>query len=193
MENGRLPREPSWRPPYTPARPGAAVLLWTDGRSEPPSPRRVYWAADTWDPLELGTAVLRIVFGLMLFFLHGLPNVVAVATFLGTGVTSTCLDAVVEMGMPAPMLAAALAAAALFLGGLLVAAGFLTRPSAAVLTGILCGALVENLMSDRDPQIAGLYVLVAVTFAIGGGGRYSLDAVLFGRRLRSRGRPFDAP
>jgi putative oxidoreductase len=151
----------------------------------------VYCDVDPWDPLEVATAVLRAAFGLMLFFLHGVPSVVEVATYLGTGETSTYLNAVVEMQMPAPFLAAALAAAALFLGGLLVAAGFLTRPSAAVLTGILCGALVQNLMSGRDPQVAGLYALVAVTFAVAGGGRYSLDAVLSGRRPRSRGLPFN--
>jgi uncharacterized membrane protein YphA (DoxX/SURF4 family) len=87
-------------------------------------------------PSEVGTAVLRIAFGWMLFFPYGLPNVVAVAAFLGTGVTSPCLHAVVAMGMPAPMLAATPAAAALFPGGLLVAAGLLTRPSATVLTGV---------------------------------------------------------
>jgi hypothetical protein len=47
------------------------------------------------------------------------------------------------------------------------------------------------LMSGRDPQVAGLYALVALTFAIAGGGRYSLDAVLSGRSPRLRGLWFD--
>jgi putative oxidoreductase len=117
----------------------------------------------------------------MVFFFHGLPDVTQVATYLGTGVTSNYLDAVAEMDMPAPALAAGLSAAALLLGGLLLTVGLLTRPVAAVLTGVLCGALAQNLMTSRDPQLAGLYALVALTFALAGGGRYSLDAVLAGR------------
>jgi hypothetical protein len=45
-------------------------------------------------------------------------------------------------------------------------------------TGALSGAILQNVLADRDPQLAILYTLVVVTIAFMGGGRFSLDAVL---------------
>lgn len=45
-----------------------------------------------------------------------------------------------------------------------------------LLAGALSGAILQNLLAGRDPQLAILYTLVVVSLAIAGGGRYSLDA-----------------
>ncbi len=47
-----------------------------------------------------------------------------------------------------------------------------------LLAGALGGAILQNLLAGRDPQLAILYTLVVVTLVIMGGGRYSLDAKL---------------
>jgi uncharacterized membrane protein YphA (DoxX/SURF4 family) len=40
----------------------------------------------------------------------------------------------------------------------------------------LSGAIFQNLLASRDPQLAILYTLVVVTLVFLGGGKYSLDA-----------------
>ena len=132
---------------------------------------------------EYALTSLRVVFGLMVFLIHGVHKVVDVVTFLRSGLTSKFLEEVAAMGVPAPVVAATLAAVAQLVGGLLLAAGFCTRVAAAVLTFALLGAVAQNLSTGRDPQLAILYTLVAATFAAAGGGPHSLDAEVWDRRV----------
>ena len=57
-----------------------------------------------------------------------------------------------------------------------IVVGLYTRINAALLAGALSGAILQNLLADRDPQLAILYTLVVVTILFLGGGKYSLDA-----------------
>jgi hypothetical protein len=43
------------------------------------------------------------------------------------------------------------------------------------------GAILQNLLSGRDPQLAIHYTLVVVTLVFMGGGKYSLDARIFAK------------
>ena len=61
---------------------------------------------------------------------------------------------------------------------LFIVGGLFTRLNAVLLTGALSGAILQNVLAGRDPQLAILYTLVVVTIALVGGGRFSLDAVL---------------
>jgi hypothetical protein len=50
-----------------------------------------------------------------------------------------------------------------------------------LLFGAQSGAILQNLLAGRDPQLAILYTLVVLAPAFIGGGRISLDAKLFAK------------
>jgi putative oxidoreductase len=74
-------------------------------------------------------------------------------------------------------------------GGLLVLAGLLTRPAAF----ILCGQMAVGYFMFHSPggfwpilnrgELAALYCFVFLYLAAAGGGTWSLDRLLFGKRL----------
>ena len=123
-----------------------------------------------------------------------LPGMGAVATTFIAGVES--------LGFPLPGLFAWAAALAEFLGGLCVALGLGTRVAAA-LAGftmfvaaflrhhalqhllVAVGAMrasEETVRSWGNPELALLYLVVFGTLVLTGGGRFSLDHLLPGRR-----------
>ena len=73
-------------------------------------------------------------------------------------------------------------------GGLLVAAGLFTSPVAFVLSGLMAVAYFKAHAPDgfwpllNGGELAALFSFVFLAFWAMGGGRYSLDAVLRGRR-----------
>lgn len=85
------------------------------------------------------------------------------------------------MGVPAPALAAFAATAVQLICAPLLAIGLFTRLNSALLTAVLAGAIAQNLMAARDPQLAILYTLNVAAFILLGGGRFSVDARLFSR------------
>lgn len=123
---------------------------------------------------DAGLALLRVVTGLALAYLHGLGKIPPSDRFIGR---------VGQMGMPAPELFAWLAAAAEFGGGILLAIGLLTRPVAAIL--VIHFIIVVFLAHAGDPlprrELPILFGTIAMFFALTGPGRYSLDG-LIGRR-----------
>ena len=82
---------------------------------------------------------------------------------------------VAGMGMPFPFVTAAAAAAAQFVFAPLLALGLFTRLDAAVLEAVLLGAVVQNLLARRDPQLAILYTICVGIYFVIGAGTYSLD------------------
>ena len=85
------------------------------------------------------------------------------------------------MHFPAPVASAWAATMVQFVCSLFIVIGLFTRINAVLLTGALSGAIMQNLMAGRDPQLAILYILIIVSFAFMGGGKFSLDAKLFGK------------
>src|SRR5690606_4006629 len=79
---------------------------------------------------DVGLAVLRVGTGLMLAFGHG-QNKVWGEDRLGP--PAGFVEGVGELGFPAPLLFAWMAALAEFVGGILIAIGLLTRPMALIL------------------------------------------------------------
>ena len=129
-------------------------------------PQRVLDAA--WLPLRIGAGLLMAT--------HGWPKVQNIEGFAG---------AVEGMGFPAPLFFAWVAALAELVGGLLVAAGALTR--SASLSVALTMAAAAFLRHGGDPlarkEKALLYLLIFAAFALAGGGPYSVDR-LWARRKR---------
>jgi uncharacterized membrane protein YphA (DoxX/SURF4 family) len=85
------------------------------------------------------------------------------------------------MHLPAPFAFAIMATLVQFICPIFIVFGLFTRFHAALLLGVLFGAVLQNLFSGRDPQLAILYTLIIVTLLFTGGGRCSLDALLLTR------------
>ena len=87
-----------------------------------------------------------------------------------------------ELHFPFPVIMAFLAKGAEFIGGILLAAGLFTRVSASfvaftMLVATLTANLGENFNIDGGFTIS--YCLFALIFILWGGGKYSLDYLLF--------------
>ena len=85
-----------------------------------------------------------------------------------------------EMNFPAAVPSAFAATLVQFICSLFLVAGCFTRVNAALLTGTLSVAILQNVLAHRDPQLAMLYV-VLMTLLFAGGGRFSVDAKLSAR------------
>ena len=120
---------------------------------------------------DLGLAALRIFAGLAMALAHGINKVPPSADFI---------EGVGELGFPIPFLFAWLAGISEFFGGLLMAAGLLTRPAALMVLGTM---FVAAFISHADDPFSAqeralLFMFSALFFTMAGGGRYSLDAFL---------------
>ena len=83
-----------------------------------------------------------------------------------------------EVNFPAAVPSAFAATLVQFICSLFLVAGCFTRLNAALLTGTLSVAILQNVLAHRDPQLAMLYVVVLITLLFAGGGRFSVDAKL---------------
>lgn len=131
---------------------------------------------------DIGLTLLRAAVGLGIAIGHGYGKVFGDDGF---GPSKEFISGVVEMGFPAPMLFAWMAALTEFLGGLLVAAGLLTRPAAFFLAGNMA---VAAFIAHKDApfwaaggpnkEFALLFFVPFVMLIFTGAGRYSVDAFL---------------
>jgi putative oxidoreductase len=86
------------------------------------------------------------------------------------------------MGLPLAVFMAYLAKIVEFFGGMLFAIGFLTRPVSAVLTlNMLIALGAGHGFNIFEGEMAGIYMAVFAAFMAIGGGRYSMDMLLFKR------------
>lgn len=123
--------------------------------------------------------LVRVAAGLMLVP-HGAQKLFG--WFGGYGIEATGQFFATKLGLPAGL--ALLAGLIEFAGGLALAAGLLTRPVAALVAGLMAVAVVQVHLGAGFFWTSGgfeyplLWGIVALSFAIRGGGRYSLDAVI---------------
>lgn len=132
-------------------------------------------AAITSQSADAARLVLRVSTGLAMAFAHGNRKVPPSEGFV---------TRVGEMGFPFPEFFAWMAGFAEFGGGLLIAIGLLTRPMSVLLTinmvVVYFLAHAGDAFGDREKGF--LFGFIALFFAIAGAGRYSVDALIRGRR-----------
>jgi len=123
---------------------------------------------------DIGLTLLRVGAGGLMAYAHGLSKVYSDGSI---GVSDQLISGVRAMGFPAPTAFAWMAALTEFLGGILLALGFMTRPVALALTFNM--AVAAFVAHGKDPlsvkEMALLYLLMYQVFIFTGGGRYSLD------------------
>ena len=117
---------------------------------------------------EATMTALRVVAGLSMAALHGSGKVPP---------SDQLIQGVSAMGFPMPVLFAWLAGLAELLGGLFLAVGFLTRPSAFfVAFTMLVAAFGKHLNDPFDvKELSLLYLVIALIFVARGASRWSVD------------------
>jgi uncharacterized membrane protein YphA (DoxX/SURF4 family) len=130
-----------------------------------------------------GHLFLRIAAGLMIFFIHGVHKLEGLIAYAQHGTPWELLEEVSGMHLPAPYPSAIAATLIQFICPLFIIPGLFTRINAVLLLGALSGAIMQNLLAGRNPQLALLYILIVITLIFFGGGKLSLDG-----KLVSKGR-----
>lgn len=131
----------------------------------------------------LAEPMVRVAAGLLLVP-HGAQKLFG--AFGGYGIEATGQFFATKLGLPASF--ALLAGLIETVGGLLLAVGLLTRPVAALVFGLMAVAVFHVHLGKGFFWTQGgyeyplLWGVVALAFAVKGGGRYSLDGLL-GREI----------
>ena len=131
----------------------------------------------------LGEPLVRVTTGLLLVP-HGAQKLFG--WFGGYGLEATGQFFATKLGLPASL--ALVSGVIEFVGGLMLAAGLLTRPVAALVFGLMAVATLQVHLSLGFFWTGGgfeyplFWGLAALSFVIRGGGRYSADA-LIGREI----------
>lgn len=117
---------------------------------------------------EVTLTALRVAAGLLMAGLHGLGKVPPGEQLIG-GVQS--------LGFPMPALFAWAAGLAELLGGIFLAVGFLTRPSAFFLAFTMFVACFGRHMADPwdVKELSLLYLAISLIFLSRGSGKFSID------------------
>ena len=122
---------------------------------------------------DAGLLVCRVITGAAMAYGHGYAKVFE----NGFGPDAGFVSGVGNLGFPAPLFFAWMAALSEFLGGVLLALGLMTRPAAFLVAGTMAVAAFGQHASDpfKAKELALLYLGVAVLFMLTGGGRFAVD------------------
>lgn len=120
---------------------------------------------------DIGLALLRIFAGVSLALAHGINKMPPAEGFVAR---------IAGFGFPAPELFAWFSGFAEFAGGMLLAAGVVTRPVAALIVINMTVAVVFGHAGDpfARRELPLLFLFVALMFAFTGAGRYSVDGAV---------------
>lgn len=128
---------------------------------------------------DIALMVMRVFVGLAFAIAHGLPKVQDPAKAIGPARS---------MNLPLPEVAGWAAILAESLGGLLLALGLLTRPSAFFLgaTMVVAAFMIHGPHAFQKKELALTYLCIMGLYLVIGGGRYSLDQLIRGGSGGSR-------
>lgn len=120
---------------------------------------------------DIGLLLARIFIGLSMAIAHGLPKLQD---------PSGIIKGTTAMGFPLPIAFAWAAILAEFLGGIMLALGLLTRPSAFLIASTMGVAAFVAHASDpfKSKELAMAYLFAGILFICTGGGRFSIDKLI---------------
>lgn len=130
---------------------------------------------------ELGWLIIRAVPALMLFLFHGWGKLMGGVGFL-QGKEWGLVGFVTKLGLPLPVLFAVCAALAESIFALMLAAGFLTRLSALIVSLNMLVAVTYHVSTKTAFDFAAMYLVCAAVFILVPPGRYSLDELIRSRK-----------
>ena len=135
------------------------------------------WLTTSYSSHQFWYAVLRIIVGLCIAFGHGLGKM--------TGGSEKWL-VIGSLGLKSIGVESFhtffgfIASFSEFVGGILLAIGFLVRPSAILLTITMAFAVFFHFKSGEFGEFAVIYGILFLYFGLTGPGRFSVDSKLFG-------------
>ena len=135
------------------------------------------WLSSSYGTYQFWYAVLRIIVGLFIAFRHGLGKM--------TGGSEKWL-VIGSLGLKSIGVESFhtffgfMASFSEFVGGILLAIGFLVRPSAILLTITMAFAVLFHFKSGEFGEFAAIYGILFLYFGLTGPGRFSVDSKLFG-------------
>ncbi len=120
---------------------------------------------------ELSITLLRVAAGLLMAGLHGSGKIPPDGQLIG---------GIEAMGFPIPTLFAWLAGLAELGGGIFLAVGFLTRPSAFFMAFTMFVAAFGRHLTDpwKVRELSVLYLCIALIFVFRGAGKFSIDKLI---------------
>tara|TARA_B100001146_G_scaffold99846_1_gene88441 strand:- start:18 stop:452 length:435 start_codon:yes stop_codon:yes gene_type:complete len=135
------------------------------------------WLTTSYSSHQFWYAVLRIIVGLCIAFGHGLGKIAGGSEewmVIGSlGLKSIGVESFhTFFGF--------IASFSEFVGGILLAIGFLVRPSAILLAITMAFAVLFHFKSGEFGEFAAIYGILFLYFGLTGPGRFSVDAKLFG-------------
>lgn len=121
--------------------------------------------------VEFSSLLLRVFAGLALALTHGMGKLPPSHGFVGM---------VAALGFPLPFVFAWAEALTEFVGGLFLAAGFLTRPAAGLIAFAMgVAAFVQHAHDEfAIKELALLYFFIALFYLFKGAGRWSIDRLI---------------
>lgn len=138
--------------------------------------KKLIFGTCTEGPLfDASYTILRVFAGLSMGLAHGLGKIPPAEGFVG---------AVAQLGFPMPEFFAWAAGLSEFAGGILLALGLLTRPAALMIAfTMLVAAFLQH---GSDPfnvmELSLFYLVSSIFFAVKGGGRWSIDQFIAGKK-----------
>ena len=135
------------------------------------------WLTNSYSSQHFWYAVLRIIVGLCIAFGHGLEKIAGGSEkwlVIGSlGLKSVGVESFhTFFGF--------MASFSEFVGGILLAIGFLVRPSAILLAITMAFAVLFHFKSGEFGEFAAIYGILFLYFGLTGPGRFSVDSKLFG-------------
>ena len=135
------------------------------------------WLTTSYSSHQFWYAILRITVGLCIAFGHGLGKIAGGSEkwmVIGSlGLKSIGVES-------SHTFFGFMASFSEFVGGILLAIGFLVRPSAILLTITMTFAVLFHFKSGEFGEFAAIYGILFLYFGLTGPGRFSVDAKLFG-------------
>lgn len=120
---------------------------------------------------NIGLLILRVFSGLSLAFAHGIRKIPPSERFI---------EGVGKLGFPMPTVFAWAAGSSELLGGVFLAAGFMTRPAAFFVAFTMAVAAFIRHASDPfgGKEKALLFLCIAIFYFFVGAGRFSIDGFI---------------